>query len=139
MNECVAFTQKNGEFTIEFENGKMKRGSAEQSYALHNLLCFSRLDANLTVNQTKRLGWAGAAAYAKEFFSTAWNDYVESNIDPKTIGNMTNEFNRACSRDYKNGLIDRKIKIVQVNRLDRTSLKIKLGIDSSITDLIIKL
>jgi hypothetical protein len=26
-----------------------------------------------------------------------------------------------------------------VNRLDRTSLKIKLGIDSSITDLIIKL
>lgn len=139
MKECIAFTQKNGEFTIEFENGRIKRGSAEQSYALHNLLCFSRLDGNLTVNQTKRLGWAGASAYAREFFSTAWNNYIESNIDQKTISDMINEFNRASSRDYKNGLIDRKIKIIQVNRLDRTSLKIKLGIDSSITDIIIKL
>lgn len=139
MTECVAFTQKNGEFTIEFENGKIKRGTSEQSYALHNLLCFSRLDANLTVNQTKRLGWAGAAAYAKEFFSTAWNSYIESNIDQATIQLMINEFNRACSRDYRNGLVDRKVKIVQVNRLDRTSLKIKLGIDSSTTDIIIKL
>lgn len=139
MKECVAFTQKNGEFTIEFENGKIKRCAAEQSYALHNLLCFSRLDANLTVNQTKRLGWGGAAAYAKEFFSTAWNSYLESNIDQRTIKDMIDEFNRACSRDYKNGSIDRKVRIIQVNRLDRTSLKIKLGIDSSTKEYIIKL
>jgi len=139
MTECVAFTQKDGEFTIEFENGKIKRGIAEQSYALHNLLCFSRLDANLTIDQTKRLGWAGAAAYSREFFSSAWNNYVESNMDPATIQLMINEFNRACSRDYLSGLIDKKIKIIQVNRLDRTTTRIKLGIDSSTTDIVIKL
>lgn len=139
MTECIAFTQKDGEFTIEFEGGKIKRGTAEQSYALHNLLCFSRLNANLTTNQTKRLGWAGTAAYSKEFFSSAWNNYLESNMSLSNITLMTNEFNRACSRDYLAGLIDKKIKIIQVNRLDRTTAKIKLGIDSSTTDIVIKL
>lgn len=139
MTDCIAFTQKNGEFTIEFENGKIKRGTAEQSYALHNLLCFGRLNRHMTINQTKRLGWAGSSAYVREFFSTAWNYYLESNITTENLQFLINEFNSACERDYRNGLIDRSLKISRISRLSRTTLKITLSIDSAQTDIVIDL
>jgi hypothetical protein len=139
MTECIAFVQKEGKFTIEFENGKIKRGTPEQSYALHNLLCFGRLNRHLTANQTKRLGWAGDSAYVKEFFSSAWNYYLESNITQDSLKLLINEFNRACDRDYRDGYLDRKLKIAKITRLTKTTLKITLAIDLSQTDIIIEL
>lgn len=139
MKECIAFTQKNGEFTIEFENGKIKRGAPEQSYALHNLLCFGRLDKNLTINPIKRRGWSGSSAYVREFFSSAWNYYLESEFTKAKVDMIINEFNKACTRDYSLGLVDKKIKISQIIKLDRTTMKISLTLDSSPSEIIIKL
>lgn len=129
MTECVSFIQKNGEFTIEFENGKIKRNSKEQSYALHNLLCFGRLAQTLTVNQKKKLGWAGSILYGREFFSTAWNYYLESNSTQNNFQGIINEFNSACLRDYSSGLLDKRILIYQILRLSKNDIKIFLTID----------
>jgi len=139
MSECIAFVQKDNKFTIEFENGKIKRGTCEQSYALHNLLCYGRLNKNLTVNQVKRMGWAGSTAYVREFFSSAWNYYLEANMTQDGIKLLINEFNRACDRDYRGGLLDRSLKISKITRLAKSTLKITLAIDSSQTDIIIEL
>lgn len=139
MKQCVAFTQKDGRFTIEFEDGQIKMGSANQSYALHNLLCFKRLERPLTKDQSKRLGWAGATTYTKEFFSTAWNYYLESGFTQNNLSNLINKFNDACNRDFNNGYIDSKIKIVRLNRLNKETLKITLDINSSQTDITIQI
>lgn len=139
MKECVAFTQKDGKFTIEFENGTIKRSSANQSYALHNLLCFGRLESPLTKDQTKRLGWAGSTAYDKDFFSSAWNYFLESNFSQNNMKDLINKFNDACNRDFNNGYLDNKVKIVKINKLNKETLKITLSIDSSQTDIIIQI
>lgn len=139
MKECVAFTQKDGKFTIEFENGKIKTGSANQSYALHNLFCFKRLESPLTKDQTKRLGWSGETAYVKDFFSTAWNYYLEEGFTQNNMRDLINKFNDACNRDFNNGYIDNNIKIIKINRLNNETLKITLSIDSSQTDITINI
>lgn len=138
MTDCIAFNQKDGKFTIEFENGVIKRGSKEQSYALHNLLCFSRQDPNIGANRVNKLGWAGSTAYTREFFSRGWTYYIEKNTATQNLGLLINEFNRACLRDLRDGYIDRKISIISINRLSKTELKIRLGIDQLQTEINIK-
>jgi len=139
MNELVAFTQKDGEFTIEFENGKIKRGTPERSYALHNLFCFGRLSEDLASKEGKKLGWAGSPAFLKEFFSTAWSYYLEDDFTTSSVRNMINEFNRACDRDYKAGLTTRKVAINKVFKLDKTTMVVNLILDSGETNITIKL
>jgi hypothetical protein len=139
MSENIAFIQKNGEFTIEFENGKIKRGAPAQSYALHNLLCYGRLNRNLTNSPTKRMGWSGSSAYIREFFSTSWNYYIESNMTESNLNLLINEFNRACTRDFNQGFVDKKVKIVKVTKLARNILKILLSTDEVQSNITIEL
>lgn len=139
MDSNISFIQKDGNFTIEFENGKIKRGSPEQSFALHNLLCFGRLDKTLIPKGSFGGGWAGSAAYAKDFFSAAWSYYKEGNFTTTELRGVINEFNKACDRDYRAGLIKNKIIINNIYKLDRTTMVINLGLDTGETNITISL
>lgn len=139
MKDNISFIQKDGNFTIEFENGKIKRGSAEQSFALHNLLCFGRLNKTLIPRGSFGGGWAGSIAYVKEFFSPAWSYYKEGNFTTTELRGIINEFNKACDRDYRAGLIQNKIIINKIYKLDKTTMVINLGLDNGETEITIKL
>ena len=133
------FEQENGEYTIKFENGKIKTTSPEYSLAQHNLLCYGRLNKNMTTNPKNRLGWSGAAAYAKAFFSTAWKNYLEGNITQENISVMITDFNQACNRDFLSGLVSQKVAIKSVYKLDKTTLKINMTVGSDPQSIVISI
>lgn len=139
MDSNISFVQKNGNFTIEFENGKIKRGSAEQSFALHNLLCFGRLNESLIPKGSFGGGWAGTIAYAKDFFSSAWSYYKEGNFTTTELKGVINEFNQACDRDYRAGLIANKVIINKIYKLDKTTMVINMALDTGDTNITITL
>lgn len=127
--EAIAFTQdKDGKFGITFKDGKIVKEPNEVSFAKHNLLCFGRLNKNLTKNQQLRQGCVGSILEGRNLYSTAWSHYMEGNITLDTMKRLIQDYNAACDRDYKAGLIDKKIKLKSVTKLDKNSLQFKIQI-----------
>ena len=119
----IALTQdKDKIFRITYKDGKLVRERSEISFAKHNLFCFGRLDRNLTINPTLRRGFAGSVMENREMYSTAWNSYREGSVTTDTENRIISIFNQACDRDLKFGLFELPIRLISIQRLDKTSL-----------------
>lgn len=128
MNTIALIQDSNGEFGIKFENKTFVEESIEMSIAKHNLLCFGRLNKNTTTNPLMRRGSVLSVLNGNEVFSTAWAYYMEGVITTSNITKIINEFNRACDRDLKAGIIEKSIVLKSVTKLDKTTLNFKIEI-----------
>jgi hypothetical protein len=138
--ELIALEQnKNGEFTISYENGKLKREKAELSWAKHNLLCFGRLNKLLTKNPRKRNGDIGNFLEGTNFYSTCWSLYREGVINLATMNEIIREFNSSCSRDLAKGFFDNKITLKSITKLDKYTLNFTIEIGGSSSEITIKI
>lgn len=133
--DCVALEQdKDGRFSISYENGALKREKAELSWAKHNLLCFGRISSIFTnKNPRSRRGDIGNFLEKKSLYSDCWSVYVEGIINIPTMKYIIQSFNSACSRDLKEESFDDKIELTSIRKLDKNTLNftIEVGGESS--------
>jgi len=129
MKNCVYFEKKNGEFTVVAENGKLKTEPAELSYIKHNLLCFGRADNYSIAESTNRNGCTMEFNDKQSYFSKAWIYFLEGSITPENVSGVIREFNKACDRDLRAGLFNRKIFLKEVTRIDKNTLVFKIDIN----------
>ncbi len=138
--DCVAFEQnENGEYTISYENGQIKREKAELSWAKHNLLCFGRLNKILTKNPRKRSGDIGNFLESSNFYSTCWAYYLEGIINTTTMKNIIQEFNASCSRDLNNKLFSNDISLKSITKLDKNTLNFTIEVGGNPSEITIKI
>lgn len=136
MKSTVALLQdKTGTFQFQYENGRLKTESIDLSYAKHNLLCFGRLNKNLTINPLLRRGFMGKILENRNFYSTAWVDYLEGNTASASLNSMITEFNAACNRDLTNGLITERIILQTITKLDRNTIQFTIMIGPNTTQI----
>lgn len=138
--DCVALEQNSdGKFIISYENGKLKRERGELSWAKHNLFCFGRLNRLFTTNRKARRGDIGNFLENSNLYSICWSFYVEGVITFQTMKKTIEEFNSACSRDYKSGLFDNKIQLKSIRKLDKNTLNFTIEIGGNSSDITIKI
>ena len=135
MKQAIAFDKnKEGVFDISYENGKLKREDNSLAFLKANLYCFGRLDPNLTVDPLLRKGSAISALESSEAFSTAWAFYLEGDISNQSMEELIKEFNISTERDYRNGLIDKKITLNYINKLSKNSILLNINIGQEEVD-----
>lgn len=139
MDNVAINQNENGVYTISYENGMLKRENSSVSIAKHNLLCFGRLNKNLTKNQKGRLGDIGNYLESKPNFSICWMYYREGIINQQTMQKIIEEFNNSCDRDLKNKVIDKKVILKSVRKLDRNVLGFTISIGGSTQEITINL
>lgn len=128
MNTVALLQDSNGEFGLKFENGTIVEEPVEVSFAKHNLFCFGRLNKNATKNPLLRRGSILSFLTDKDVFSVAWVYYLEGVITSSNMTKIINEFNRACDRDLKAGLIENSVYLKSVSKLDKTTVLFKIEI-----------
>ena len=70
--KSIALTQnKDKQFVINYSEGVILREDSEIAFAKHNLLCFGRLDRNLTKDPLLRRGSASSVFENRELYSTS--------------------------------------------------------------------
>ena len=135
MKQAIAFDKnQEGVFDISYENGKLKREDNSLAFLKANLYCFGRLDPNLTVDPLLRKGSAISALESSEAFSTAWAFYLEGDISNQSMEELIKEFNISTERDYRNGLIDKKITLNYINKLSKNSIRLNINIGQEEVD-----
>lgn len=139
MTSIALEQDSNGRFGVVFENGVLKRESNEISCAKHNLFCFGRLNRNLTKNPTLRRGDLSNILVNRELYSNAWAYYLEGNITLEAMQKITEEFNAACNRDFKAGLIQNKVSLKSITKLDKTTVQFTINVGQSPVDFTINL
>lgn len=138
--EVVALNKdKNGQFTISYENGKLKREQAELSFAKHNLLCFGRGNKNIAKNPTLRRGAIGDFLEGSPLYSNAWIYYLEGVITLNSMQKIIQFFNAACNRDFKNKLFENRIALQSVRKLDKNTIQFTINIGNAPKDIIINI
>jgi len=129
MIQTIEFNKnQEGSFDISYENGQLKREDNSLSFLKANLYCFGRLDPNLTVDPLLRKGSAISALETSEMFSTAWSLYLEGDISSQAMEQLIIQFNLSTERDYRNGLIDKKITLNYISKLSKTSILLNINI-----------
>ena len=108
------FEQKNGVFDISFSNGTIATEDNNISFAKHNLLCFGRINKDLTNSYENRAGTMADVFEADKFFSIAWVGYIEGIIQEKSLEFIKSSFNKSCDKDLANNLVDKKIRITDI-------------------------
>lgn len=126
MNAIAINKNIDQEFDISFENGSIVRELKEESFLKHNLLCFGRLNNNSTKDPTVRIGDLISFFEDSEIFSISWAYFRENNINFNTITKIIEKFNKACDRDFNNGLLDHRIKMINITKLGRNNLLFKV-------------
>lgn len=139
MNDIALIQDKEGKFSVRYKDGDFVMESSEISFAKHNLLCFGRLNRNLTINPKLRKGDLGSFLENNELFSTAWLYYMESNITLEGMRKLIGEFNRACERDFKLGLFENRILLKNITKLSKNSLLFKIQIGNQTQDFTINI
>lgn len=138
--DCVALEQNNnGEFTISYEKGILKREKAEVSFAKHNLLCFGRLNKIFTKNPRARRGDIGNFLENANLYSICWSFYLEGVINFQTMKNIIAEFNSSCSRDKLKGLFDEKTTLTSISKLDKNTLNFRIEVGGNPSDITINI
>ena len=127
--ETVALIQDNeGKFNLNYSEGVLVREDSEISFTKHNLLCFGRLDNNLTKNPTLRNGSASAVLESRLIYSTSWSYYMEGDISLEAMKRIIVDFNTACDRDYKAGLFEERIVLKNITKIDSNSILLRVRI-----------
>ena len=121
-------------YCLSYENGKLVREMAEISFAKHNILCFGRLNRNLTKNPKLRRGSVVDFLESRSLYSTAWQYFLEGTINPRTSKLIIGDFNKSCDKDHKKGLFKNRISLVSITKLDKTILLFNIKIGSETHD-----
>lgn len=123
---------ENGSFDISIDNlGLVEMQNNSISFALHNLLCYSRAESQTIKQQENRQGDLSSVLNGREMFSKAWLYYLEQNTTIENLRGIIEEFNNSMIRDYTQGLCDNLIKITNIQIVDKNKIQIILNTGSN--------
>ena len=133
----IALEEKDGLFSVSYENGLLKQEDQDIAWVKHNLLCFGRADSNLTANPILRKGCLGEFLEGRKLYSNSWIYYLSQSIREDNIVGIKTEFNNACNRDYLLGLMTKKATMSSIVKIGKNSLLCKIQIGDNQIELTI--
>jgi hypothetical protein len=139
--QTIALVQNknNNQFKLEYENGDFVTEDAEISFLKHNLYCFGRSEKGLSIIPTSRRGFSGSVLVGRELYSSAWLYYLEGDITFTAMDRLMADFNKSCDKDYKNKLIEKRIVLNEIIKLEKNTLLFKVSIGPNDKKIIINI
>jgi hypothetical protein len=104
----------NNVFDLKIENKKGQLEDIEVSFSKHNFFCKGRVSKFVENNYSNRFGSIFSFIRNKQLYSTAYQFYENQNNAKENLEYIKKFFNVACSRDYKDGLFEKKIVMTDI-------------------------